>query len=128
MELPNKGGRDTGGGVLVKPWPPPPDPWPLFLRYAGFLFLFEEGHHGAQLAADFFDGLMAGGFAHGEEILAAGLVLVDPFLGELAGLNLREDLAHFGARLFVHDAGAARVIAVLGGVRDGESHVAEAAF
>jgi len=32
--------------------------------------------------------LLAGGFAHGEEILAAGFVFFDPFAGELAGLDL----------------------------------------
>jgi hypothetical protein len=75
-----------------------------------------------------FDGLMAGRFAHGQEVLAAGLVLFDPLLGEFAGLDLGEDLLHFGARLLVDDARAARVVAVLGGVRNREAHVGEAAF
>src|SRR5579884_184659 len=49
-----------------------------FLRYAGFLLFLQECHHFAQLAADALDRLVARRFAHGQEVLAAGLVLVDP--------------------------------------------------
>src|SRR5271166_863063 len=57
-----------------------------FLRYAGFLFLLEEGHHLTQLAAHLFDGLSARCFAHREEIVAAAFVFGDPLAGKLSGL------------------------------------------
>src|ERR1035441_1798476 len=105
-------------------------PRPVLLRYgdADFLFLSEEGHHIAKALADGFELVGFGGFAHGEEIVAAGFVLRDPLLGEFAGLDLAEDLFHFGAGLSVDDARAAGVVAVLGGVADAVTHVAEAAF
>src|SRR5579872_1316594 len=96
--------------------------------YSGFLFLFEERHHFAQLAAHRFDGGSAGGVAHGEETVTSGFVLVDPLAGELARLDFGKDLFHFGPRLFVDDARAARVVPILGGVGNGVAHVAEAAF
>src|ERR1019366_3297511 len=101
-----------------------------YLRYgdANFLFLFEEGHHVAQALADGLDLVGLSGFAHGEELVAAGLVLGDPLPGKFAGLDFGEDLFHFGARLLVHDARAAGVVAVFGGVADTVAHVAEAAF
>src|SRR5450432_2724657 len=67
-----------------------------FLRYAGLLFLLEERHHFAELPAHLFDRLVGGGFAHGEEFLAARFVFRHPILGELAGLDLFEDFLHFG--------------------------------
>ena len=48
--------------------------------------------------------------------------------GELAGLDLGQNLLHLGAGLLVDDARAARVIAVFGGVRNRIAHVAEAAL
>src|ERR1039457_4951868 len=81
----------------------------LLFRYAGFLFLFEEGHHFAQLAADLLDGLIAGRFAHGEEFVAAGLVLIDPLARELAGLHFGQDLLHLRAHVRIDDAWAAGV-------------------
>src|ERR1022692_2352079 len=101
-----------------------------YLRYrdANFLLLFEEGHHVAQALADGLDLVGLRGFAHGEELVAAGLVLGDPLPGKFARLDFGEDLFHFGARLLVHDARAAGVVAVFGGVADAVAHVAEAAF
>ena len=60
----------------------------LVLRYPCFLLLFQERHHRAQLRAHLFDRLVAGFLAHRQEILAAGLILLDPFARELPGLNL----------------------------------------
>src|ERR1019366_2665478 len=101
-----------------------------YLRYgdANFLFLFEEGHHVAQALADGLDLVGLSGFAHGEELVATGLVLGDPLPGKFAGLDFGEDLFHFGAGLIVDDARAASVIAIFGGVADAVAHVAEAAF
>src|ERR1035437_2952204 len=105
-------------------------PRPVLLGYgdADFLFLSEEGHHIAKALADGFELVGLGGFAHGEEIVAAGFVLSDPLFSELAGLDFAEDFFHFGASLSVDDAGAAGVIAIFGGIADGVAHVAEAAF
>src|SRR5579863_6697099 len=96
--------------------------------YADFFFLLEERHHFAQLRAHLLDGLVLRGFTHGQELVTAGLVLRNPILGELAGLNLGKNLLHLGAGLFVDDAGTARVVAVLRRIRYREAHVAEAAF
>src|ERR1017187_2807100 len=105
-------------------------PRPVLLRYgdANFLLLFEEGHHVAQALADGLDLVGLSGFAHGEELVAARLVLGDPVPGKFAGLDFGEDLFHFGARLLVHDARTAGVVAVFGGVANTVAHVAEAAL
>src|SRR5205823_2192051 len=97
-------------------------------RYPDLFLLLEERHHFAQLAAHGLDGLGLRGGAHGEEVLAPGLVLFNPLPGEFARLNLRQNLSHFGARLLVDHARAARVVAVFRGVRNRIAHVAEAAF
>ena len=53
----------------------------------------------AEVLADLLD-LVAGGLlAHAVEVLAAGAVLGDPLLGELARLDVGEDLLHRRARL-----------------------------
>ena len=58
-------------------------------RDADLFLLLQERHHLAQLRADLFDRLaFLRRFAHRQELLAAGLVLADPLLRELAGLNL----------------------------------------
>src|SRR5262249_32943884 len=98
------------------------------LRYAYFFLLLEERHHLPQLTADGFDRLITRLFAHGKELVASGLVLLNPLTGELAGLNLLEDLLHLGAGLVGDDALAARIVAVLGRVRDRVAHVSQAAF
>ena len=81
-----------------------------------FLLLFQEGHHGAEFAADGFDELFVLRIAHVEELVAAFFVFGDPLAGELAGLNFGKDALHFGAGLIGDDAGSAGVVAVLGGV------------
>src|ERR1035437_8268515 len=105
-----------------------PLPPVLFGRHAGFLLLLEERHHRAQFLSHHYDGLVAGSFPHGQKVLAPGLVLFDPLPRELAGLDLGKDLPHFGARLLIDYARPACVVAVLGGVRNREAHVGEAAF
>src|SRR5271157_2242460 len=97
----------TGHGALCR-----------FRRHASFLLLLQERHHLAQFFPHRFDGLVAGRFAHGQKVLPAGAVLFDPLPRKFAGLDLGEDLPHFGARLLVDDARAACVVAVLGRVRN----------
>src|SRR6516225_11629895 len=99
-----------------------------YLRHSRLLFPFEEGHHFTQLAAHLLDFLALLGFPHGEEFLAAGPVFLHPLACEFTGLDLRKDLFHFRARLFVDDARTPCVIAVLGGVGDRVAHVGEASF
>src|SRR3954453_1021466 len=64
--------------------------------------------------------------AHAEEVLLPGAVLRDPLAGELAGLDLAQELLHGGARLVRDDALAAREVAVLGGVGDRVAHPGDA--
>src|SRR5260370_37978507 len=71
----------------------------LACRDTYLLLLFEKRHHTAQLFADFFNGLRLRRLAHGEEILAAGLVFADPSVREFAGLNFAEGVLHLFARL-----------------------------
>src|SRR5581483_11781625 len=99
-----------------------------FLRYSRFLLLLQERHHFTQLAAHLFDLRIAGFLAHLEELMTPGLVLFDPLAREVARLNLREDLLHFGAGLLIDHSRTARVIAVLRGIGYRVAHVAEAAF
>src|SRR5258707_1319330 len=94
----------------------------LLLRHSYFLLLFQEGHHLAKLAANLLDRLLARGIAHGQKLLAAGLVLLNPLPGELTLLDFGQDLAHFGARLLVDDARPAGIVAIFGGVRYGITH------
>ena len=70
----------------------------------------------AEPLADLLDGVLALAALGGEEAGPAGLVLQDPLAGELARLDLAEDLLHLDAGLLVDDPGAAGVVAVLGGV------------
>src|SRR5579863_8647364 len=60
--------------------------------------------------------------------MAAGFVFSYPLFGELAGLDFGKDLFHLFAGFGGDDAGSAGVVAVFGGVGDGEAHVAEASF
>src|SRR5687768_2727256 len=87
----------------------------------------EEWHHVAQLGADDLHRMIAILFAHPLEVRAAGLVLVDPLLRELARLDLLEQLPHGRLGLGRHDARAGSVIAVLRRVADRVPHVLEAA-
>src|SRR5579863_2990618 len=96
--------------------------------YAGLFLLLEERHHGPQTGAHGFDELVLLRLAHGQEVLAAALVLCHPVLGEFAGLDLGQNLPHLGARLLIDDARSARVVAIFGGVGNRIAHVAEAAL
>ena len=58
-------------------------------------FRVNPRHHRPQLFADLFDLVLAVAAAHGLERGLVGLVLENPFLGELAGLDLVQDLLHF---------------------------------
>src|SRR3954452_8991624 len=75
-------------------------------------------HHRAQLAALALDLVVLLLLAHALEVLLARLVLGDPLAGEVAGLDLAEDVAHRLARRLPDDPLAAREVAVLGGVGD----------
>src|SRR5271170_5131476 len=101
----------------------------LLLRYAFLLlFLAQERHHLPEFFADALYGLIVARLAQREKFVAAGLVFFNPFLGELPGLNLRQNLFHFLARLSGYDARTARVIAKFRRVGNRVTHVAQAAF
>ena len=80
----------------------------------------------AQASTDFFDLVRAIGLAQLVELLATALALGDPLFGELAGLDLLQDLLHLGLGLGGHDARAARDVAVLGGIADAVAHAGDA--
>src|SRR5438874_1337296 len=85
-------------------------------------------HHAAQLAAGLLDRVRGRLLAPLGEVGPAGVVLGHPLAGELATLDLREDLAHLVLDPPVDDARAARVVAVLGRVRDAVPHPRDAAL
>src|SRR5262245_60486328 len=97
-----------------------PDPKSLHL------FRLDPGHHAAELFADDFDGMASFAAADRLERRLVGLVLEDPFLGELPFADFLEDLLHLGLRLVGDDPRAASVVAELGRVRDAVPHVVEA--
>src|SRR5512143_351690 len=88
----------------------------------------DPGHHLAEPPAHLLDGMVGVALAHREEPGAMGLVLQHPLPGELAGLDLGEDLLHLDLGAIVDDARAPGVVAVLGGVGDRIAHVGEAAL
>src|SRR4051794_29718784 len=75
-------------------------------------------HRRPQFLADRLDLMLLLLFAHALEILLAGTVFRNPLLGELAGLDLAEDLLHRLTGGVGDHALAAREIAVLRRVRD----------
>src|SRR5919199_6877534 len=83
-------------------------------------------HHRAELLALALDLMVLLLRAHALEALLAGLVLRDPFAGEVARLDLAEDLAHRLTGRLADDALAAGQVAVLGGVRDRVAHPRDA--
>src|ERR1035441_665096 len=87
----------------------------------------EKRHGGAEFLADDFDGVFGFGFAEGQKLLAAGVLVGEESLGKRAVLDFGEDLLHGLAALGVDDAGAGDVVAPLGGVGDGVAHVCQAA-
>src|SRR5690606_25738319 len=60
------------------------------------------------------------------EVLAACLMLADPLLGELAALDLGEDLLHLGPCLIGNDARTAGQVSVLGRIGDRVPHSLDA--
>ena len=90
------------------------------------VLLGHPGHHAAQISTGLFDLVFFAGLEQGVVFLEAALVLFDPFFGELAGLDLFEDLLHLGFNLLVHNAGAAGDVAVFGGLGNGEAHAGDA--
>src|SRR5215207_10761158 len=85
-------------------------------------------HEGAELAAYLLEQLIGGAAAKLFELPLARVHLGDPLACERAVLNLIEGVAHPLANVLVDDDRAARVVAVLGRVRDREAHVREAAL
>ena len=72
--------------------------------------------------------MLLAGLAQSVELLAAAVALGDPFLGELARLDLLQDLLHrlLGGRR--DDTRSTRDVAVLGGVADAVTHTGDALF
>src|SRR3954447_24066268 len=102
---PGAAGRDTGGATPK--------------------FRVGPVHHRSQLAALLLDLRVLLLLAHPLEVLLPRAVLCDPLARELAGLDLREHVLHRLARRLRDDPLAARVVAVLGGVRDRVAHAAD---
>src|SRR5271154_5969454 len=92
------------------------------------LAAFQPGHAGAQLRADFFDGVRQIRFQKLRILAASGLVLGDPLTGKFSLLNLGENFAHLFLGCLVHDARSAGQIAVLGGLADEAMHFGNAAL
>src|ERR1044072_1337902 len=88
-----------------------PPPGPAYCSELGF----DPGHHLAEVAAYLLDLVGGALLAHAGEVLAAGAVLGDPLLGELARLDLAKDLLHRRPRLLADDALATGHVAGLGG-------------
>src|ERR1035437_6228978 len=91
-------------------------------------FLGQPAHHAAQLRADDLNGMLLFFLAQSVELVAAALVLRNPFPRELAALNVGQRLLHGGARGIAHNLLSARQIAVFRRIRDGMAHAAQAAF
>src|SRR5436190_2815688 len=83
-------------------------------------------HHRAQLAALTLDLRVLLLLAHALEVLLPGAILRDPLARELARLDLAEHILHRLPRRLGDDSLPARVVAVLGGVRDRVAHAADA--
>src|SRR5437588_13121668 len=85
---------------------------------------------GAKLLSDPLDlrGALLARLAQLGELRPARLVVGEELLRERAGLDLAEDVAQPLLHALVHDARAARQVAVLGDVGDGIAHVLLAAL
>src|SRR5688500_3778910 len=79
----------------------------------------EPRHELPQLGADLLDRVVRALLPELAEVRHPAPILGDPLVGELAALDLPEDLLHGGARLRPDDALPARHVAVLGRVADG---------
>ena len=80
-------------------------------------------HHAAKLLAGFFDRVVSLTTLNGLKAGLIRLVLQDPFLGKLTGLNFLEDFFHFRLGLIGHNTWSPRVVAKLGGIGDAVTHV-----
>src|SRR6266446_5693680 len=104
----------------------------LFFRRGSFVLKsgrdhrLEEWHHGAQLRAELLDGVLLLALTRGQEVGAALFIFFDPGLCETAAADFREDFAHLFPRLLGDDARSGGIIALLGSIADGITHVAEA--
>src|SRR5688572_24966809 len=83
-------------------------------------------HHRAELSALALDLVVLLLLAHALEVLLPGLVLRYPLAGEVARLDLAEDLLHRIARGLPDDLLAACEVAVLRCVRDRVAHARDA--
>src|SRR5215210_4074391 len=83
------------------------------------------GGQSSQFRPDSLDLLRCLPASHGQEARSAGLIFQNPVPGELAALDIREDLTHPLPHALVYDLRSRSVVAVLGGVRDGVAHTGE---
>src|SRR6476659_10958089 len=88
----------------------------------------QPGHHLAQLPPQLFELGRLRLLPKSEELGEAGVGFGDPLLRERPVLDLGQDLFHVFARLRVHYAGTALVIAPLGRVGDAVAHPRQAAL
>src|SRR5690348_6282758 len=77
----------------------------------------DPAHHAAKLLTGLLDRVRRALGPPLGEVRPPGVVLGDPLAGELARLDLGQDPAHLVLHPGVDDPRAARVVAVLGGVR-----------
>src|ERR1035437_9120667 len=95
----------------------------------GFLFFCRAArHHPPPLLAYLFNRVLLRGVTQLGEFLAALLVLFDPFLGELAVLDLLQHFFHRLAGFVSYNFFAAREVAVFCRVRNRVTHAAQPAF
>src|ERR1700674_476544 len=105
----------------------------LFLRSSRFVLesgrdhRLQERHHGAKFGAELLDRVALLALTRGQEVGTAFFIFLDPGLCETAVANFRKDLAHLFPRLFGDDARSGGIIALLGRIADGATHVAETA-
>jgi len=90
--------------------------------------LLDPRHQAAEAGAGLLDRVLLAVLEQLVELLVAGLGLLDPFLGELAGLDVLERLLHADLHRLVDDGRADFHVAPLGGLGDGETHAGDAGF
>src|SRR6266540_1311933 len=86
----------------------------------------QPGHHRPERPADLLDLVLAGFRPEPVEVRAPGVVLGDQLAREGAGADLGEDALHLGTDAVVDHPRPARVVAVLGRVRDRVAHPLQA--
>ncbi len=97
-------------------------------RSGGYFAWVDERHHAPQCAADLFDLMLAVCRTHPGEVRPAGMVFLDPFLGERAAADVVEQFAHGGAGVVGDDAASGDIIAPFCRIADRVAHVVEAAL